>query len=389
MRPYRVSSIVVLFLVVICFPYEAIAQTQVMSGVTDPAELATLANLPSCMASAQAGYKRPPKSPAKTPSKCVTTIDRANPIAPVAFAVPPGTIVYVKLWDTRQNENVTFVVSATTTTTPDTGAAIVKNIIPGLQAITGTQQIPTPEERKALAKPGAGPPDAVKSLSQNITNRQTEVTKYTNAVLHRVQGAAAVMNCLSLYEVPNPIPIAPEDLPKFQLDPSDNPRPSYTCSQQQMIARADFGNYQNLASMLVQEATTVPLKLLDVADLDAVVKSFYLTCLTSFADMGNSAQDAGRLFCRSYGETLSTNEALLDTAITDIQKAQDTLIQSVQTLDYWTKSGGSPKEMVFKFTTPKHVNMTVTIAGAEVVSKVSSTIAVVTINQSTNCFGSA
>ena len=132
MRPFQGSSIGILFLAITFFAYGAISDAQVMSGVTDPAELAALSALPSCMASAQAGYKRPPKSPPKTPSKCVTTIDRDNPIAPVTFAVPPGTVVYVKLWDTRQNENVTFVVSATTTTTADTGAAIGKNIIPGL-----------------------------------------------------------------------------------------------------------------------------------------------------------------------------------------------------------------------------------------------------------------
>lgn len=157
MRSLQSFSIGILFLAAIFFCCGDFADAQVMSGVTDPAELATLSTLPSCMASAQAGYKRPPQSPPKTPSKCTTTIDRANPISPLTFAVPPGNIVYVRLWDTRQNENVTFVVNATTTT-PDTGAAIVKNIIPGLEAISGTQQIPTPEERKSFAfKPGAGP----------------------------------------------------------------------------------------------------------------------------------------------------------------------------------------------------------------------------------------
>lgn len=192
------------------------------------------------------------------------------------------------------------------------------------------------------------------------------------------------MNCLSLYEVPNEITLTMEDRAKFELDPADNPPPGYSCSQQKMIARADFESFKKLAFRLVQDATTVPLKLLDVTDLDTVVKSFYLTCLTSFPDMGNNVQDSGRLFCRNYGETLSTNETLLDTAITDIQKAQDTLIQSVQILDYWVKSDGSPETVVLKFTTPKHVNMTVTIGGTEVVSKVNSAIAVVTINQSTN-----
>ena len=113
MRSLQSFSIGILFLAAIFFCCGDFADAQVMSGVTDPAELATLSTLPSCMASAQAGYKRPPQSPPKTPSKCTTTIDRANPISPLTFAVPPGNIVYVRLWDTRQNENVTFVVNAT------------------------------------------------------------------------------------------------------------------------------------------------------------------------------------------------------------------------------------------------------------------------------------
>ena len=254
MRCFQRSFIVVPFLAVIFFPSEAIAQAVVMSGVTDPAELAALDKLPSCMANAQAGYSRPPKSPAKTPSKCVTTIDRANPIGPVTFAVPPATIVYVKLYDTRQNENVTFVPSATKTTTPDTGAAIVKNIIPGLQAVTATQPIQA-ANKHGFSKAQTGPPSAVKSLSDNITRRQQEIIKSTNAVLHSVQSAAAVMNCLSLYEVPNEIPLSDDDKAAFTVTKDDTPPPSYSCSQQQMIVRADFPNHKDLASELVQRAT--------------------------------------------------------------------------------------------------------------------------------------
>jgi hypothetical protein len=123
---------------------------------------------------------------------------------------------------------------------------------------------------------------------------------------------------------------------------------------------------------------------MDLADLDSVVKTFYLTCLTTFANIGQENEDNGRLYCRNYGETLSTSEAILDTAITDIQKAQDTLVQNVQTLDYWTKSNGSPDPVIYKFTIPAHVNVSISIVGAEVVSKTNTTIANVTINQGTN-----
>jgi hypothetical protein len=359
------------------------AAGQVMSPLTAN-ELSELKDIPSCIAVAQAGYKHVSKSPL---SRCALSIQRSNPITPTSFAVPAGTVVYVSLTDTRQNENVTFNVSATKVTVPDTAAAIVKNIIPGLQTITATQPI-EPRTNGGTRTPAFAyqpptPPPAVQELMNNILARQKEIITSTNAVLHSVQSAAAFMTCLSNYE--EPVAKAGEDLTPYKVSPTDEPPPSFSCSQQSMIKRDNFDDRKETAFDIVQRATAQPLRLLDQTDLDAVVKSFYLTCLTSFQNMAQQ-NDAGRNFCREYSETLSTNEALLDTAITDIQKAQDTLIQNVQTLDYWTKGDGAPETVTFKFTIPRYVNVVVTIAGTEVVSKTSSTIASVTITQTTNHF---
>jgi hypothetical protein len=357
---------------------ELIAQTPVMLPL-DANDLAALPTMPICMASAQAGYKRPYKSP----SKCLISIQRSSPITPTAFAVPSGTVVYVALLGTRQNENVAFTVSAAKVTTPDTGAAVIKNIIPGLQTITATEPIKPQAVHSGPFSIYSAPstPTEVQTLTNNIQARQNKIITSTNAVLHSVQSAATVMTCLSNYEMPLP---SNDDVTIYKMDDNDIPPPTYSCSQQSMIARTEFDNQKGIAFDLAKRATDMPLRLMDQADLDSVVKSYYLTCLTSFTNMGQDNQDAGRRFCRDYGEVLSTKEALLDTAISDIQKAQDALIQNVQTLDYWTKGNGAPANVAFKFTTPKHVNMTVAITCVEVVSKTSSAIATVTINQSTN-----
>jgi hypothetical protein len=350
-----------------------------MSAVTGDAQILEVENLPKCIPVAQAGYHRKLRSP----SKCVVQIDRANPITPTTLVVPPGTVVYVELTDTRQNENVTFTLNAARTPTPDTGAALIKSIIPGLQPITVTESI-QPSVRTGGNKyraPIMVLPDPAKQLSDNIKARQKEIATSTNVVLHSVQSAATVLGCLSVYEVPIP---GKESVAAYKVSPDDNPPPTYSCLQQKMIQRAEFAGYAGDAFDLVRRVNALPLRLLDVADLDTVVKNFYLTCMAEFTNMGQDRTDDGQRRCRDFGQILSTNEALLDTAMTDLQKAQDTLIQSVQTLDAWMKSNGGPAKLVYGYTTPSHVNMTITIAGTEVVSKVSSPIAVVTINQSTN-----
>jgi hypothetical protein len=47
---------------------------------------------PACVPAAPSGYDD---------HRCVYTIDRQSPISPPAFLVPPGTEVYVKIFNTR------------------------------------------------------------------------------------------------------------------------------------------------------------------------------------------------------------------------------------------------------------------------------------------------
>jgi hypothetical protein len=154
-------------------------------------------------------------------------------------------------FDTRQNENVTFTVNAVKLTTPDTGAAIVKDIIPGLKAITATQPIPPAAPSRGNRykyTPPAQPPGA-KQLADNIIARQNEIIQSTNAVLHSVQSAAIVMGCLSTYELPI---VGAAYVSAYKVTPADKPPPDYSCSQGQMIPRSDFPNQMAAAFDLVR-----------------------------------------------------------------------------------------------------------------------------------------
>jgi hypothetical protein len=154
----------------------------------------------------------------------------------------------------------------------------------------------------------------------------------------------------------------------------------YNCAQAQMLDYPNFPNAMKEAFGLITTATAAPLPINDVSDLDTVVKNFYLTCLSYYPKMGRETKDTADRFCRGNAEALSTREGLLDTAITDAQKADDTLIQSQQTLTAWVAVPSSPEVLVFEYTPPRLTNLTVTITGTEVVSKTASPIATVTLN---------
>jgi hypothetical protein len=317
----------------------------------------------ACVPKSQAGYRD---------HTCRVQIWRTNPISPVTMIVPKGTNIYVELFDARQNENVTFNMTAGLVAPHDIGAAAVQNAIPGLQTIIATKPLQTITQ-PAPAAAGGQPqfledralnktdePSPIQGLTTQLEARQNEISTSTNLVLTKVQSAAAAMTCLSNYEK--------------LIEIVDKP---FTCSQATMLTYDTFGSAKQHAITLATDATAVPLRILDVSDLDAVIKSFYLTCLGYFPNMGQD-EPSSRSSCRTLGELLSTKEALLDTAITDIQKAQDTLIQNVQTLAYWDDS--SPTNLVYEYTTQANTNLVITVAGTEVVSKSANPIATVTIN---------
>jgi hypothetical protein len=315
---------------------------------------------PPCIPNAQSGYHK---------KECLVQIWRTNPISPPTFTVPAGIDVYVELLDTRWNENVTFTVTTAKVAPPDVGAAALKNALPGLQTIIAAQPI-TPTAEVYVLNPADDPDlNAVRALASHIDDRQKDIIRSSNGVLADVQHATAGINCLSSYEVIKTVP---------QLKGPAK----YSCSQAEMLTPGPSGIFENAkndAVTLAQSAAASNLALLDVSDLDQVVKSFYLTCLSYFPRDQQSGD--ARKTCRDVADKLSNQEASIDTAVTDIQKAQDALLQNAQTIQFWP---GTPEKLIYKITSQKHLNFSVAIAGTEIVSKANSTIATVTINTTAN-----
>jgi hypothetical protein len=343
----------------ICLPLVAQAQTPTRPPAlatpvsVDSAKVTEIEGYPNCVPNAQAGYRN---------KKCKIQIWRTVPITPQTVIVPSGTEVYVELFEARQNEAVTFTLTASVTTPHQVGSAILQNVIPGLNAINITTAIPDANKQTNFETTFRGR-DAVtpesKQLANSIKQRQDELAAQTNVVLLAVQNAAEAMTCLSNYQT---------------LITSGA---RFTCSQSSMLKYDEFADAKTNAFNLANSSTAMPLRLNDVSDLDSVVKSFYLTCLSYYPHMGRQDPDVADSFCRGDAEALSTREALLDAAISDIQKAQDALIQAVQTLTAWVIP---PSTVIYQYTAQRLTNMSIVIAGAEVVSKASSPIATVTIN---------
>ena len=321
----------------------------------NPSKVDAIQEYPPCAVNTPAGYRG---------GNCRIQIWRGVPISPpLTLSLPAGTHVYVELFEARQNESVAFTLSAQATGPHQVGPTLLPAVIPGLNTITFSSLIPSNQQRHAFLKTfGAKVPPPAQQLADQIEARQDELVQKTNDVLRGVQNAAVAMNCLSSYETLVPVGKA------------------FKCSQAQMLSYEDFPTAKEKAFDMINTSTASPLRINDVADLDSVVKAFYLTCLSSFPNMGREAGDTADNFCRGNAEALSTREGLLDTALTDIQKADDTLIQNEETLTAWLAVPSSPKVVIYVYVPPSLTNLTIAIVGTEVVSKTASPIATVTIN---------
>jgi len=326
----------------------------------DPSEVDAIQKYPPCAVNAPAGYHG---------GNCRIQIWRSVPISPpTTLSLPAGTHVYVELFEARQNESVAFTLSTQATGPHQVGPTLLPTVIPGLNTITFSSLIPSTNQQKQAflntlgAEDIAKVPPPAQQLADQIEARQNELVQKTNNVLTGVQNAAVAMNCLSSYETLVAV------------------GSGFKCSQAQMLSYEDFPTAMNTAFDKINTSTASPLRINDVSDLDSVVKTFYLTCLSYFPNMGREAGDTADKFCRGNAEALSTREGLLDTALTDIQKADDTLIQNKETLAAWVAVPSSPKVVIYKYVPPSLTNLTIAIAGTEVVSKTASPIATVTIN---------
>lgn len=328
--------------------------------------------LPTCVSNAQAGYG--------SKNRCKVAINRNDPTIPTAFTVPKDTIVYVRLENTRPNENVAFTVSATKITPPDIAAGIAKSGIPSIQTAVFSNKLiphaPPPPPGQAPALAGSVRNTRIDQFYDHVAKLQDALTDVLNDDIKWVVDANNVVSCLSVYQVVTPDLVAPKPIidPKASL-PDFVP---HRCDQRAMLDRDKFFAAVPSVVAYANFAAFIALPSLDVADLDQVVKSFYLTCLAYVPD-GLSQQDDIAI-CRQYGQRLATQESLIDLSLTDVQKSQDTISATVQSINYIV-ANPAPDNLTYSFIAKKHINTVVTITGVEVISKVNSAVAVVTINQ--------
>ena len=136
-----------------------------------------------CVPIAQSGYKD---------KECLIQIYRDAPITPPALTVPVGTTVVIELLNTRWNENVTFTLTTTHTTTQDVAAAAVKNAIPGIQTIV-FDTATTPSHAMSTSS-------GIFDLQKAVSNQQQALTDQLNKGIIALLNANAQLTCLSSYE---------------------------------------------------------------------------------------------------------------------------------------------------------------------------------------------
>src|SRR5260221_694300 len=301
-------------------------------------------DVPGCISNAQSGYKE---------KKCVVYINRLAPVSPPTLVVPKDTTVYVVLYNTHWNEAVTFTSAAAKTTTPDVAAAALKNAATPLQSLV-TTVVKTP-------KPGAA--FALEYVPSDISKQQSDLADRLNILQSRINHANAAMNCLSNYE----------QLTEKVVDVTSHLPTKYSCSQENLVNPTSFFA---LKQGVIDEANGIarePLPTIEDKRMDDAVTAFIGTCVKNDQPFTTP--------CKKDGDAYLSNQALLDSALTAVQSAQGTLTQSVRILDAWP---GTPDNVAYQVVSAKWTNVVLTITGQEIVNKVASSIATVTINTQAN-----
>ncbi len=313
------------------------AHAQTMKAVPDD-KFDGLEKLPSCVPSAPAGY------PAR---QCLVTIDREAPVTPPALLVSPGTHVFVRVTNTRPNEAVLFAVGTTRVPPPDVAGAAIKNLITPLQSLLFTQRT-----YQALDGGVPHPGDKIHEDQVAVMDR---LSKVQESVVH----ATAAFTCLSSYEA-------------FHDD--------FTCSQAALLTRNDFNAALEHAIAMAQDAAGRPLPLQKIEEIKGRIEADTKDCLQNASKAADPASEIKK--CQAAADRHLSNQARLNSAVADIQKAQSSLLVIVQTLRNFNLT---QPVVAFEFVPSKLNNMVITVSGQEAVNKTASPIATVTINtQNTN-----
>jgi hypothetical protein len=307
------------------------------------AELPPTVGMPGCISNAQSGYSG---------KKCVVYINRLAPVSPPALIVPKNTTVYVVVFNTRWNEAVTFASALSKTTTPDVAAATLKNFATPLQSLI-----------TSVVKLHVLGVDGGEMVETDISKNQRTLTTTLNNLQSRINHANAAMTCLSNYE----------NISDKATDPSTGIPSKYSCTQENLLNPTTFYAARERVISEANAAAVEQVPILLVKRMDAEVDKDNAPCL----DLTKSVTP----YCSQAVALHMSNRTAIDTAATGIQAAQATLLQSIRILNSWP---GTPDNVAYQFNSAKFHNLVLTISGQEIVNKVASPIATVTVNTQAN-----
>jgi hypothetical protein len=322
-----------------------------------PAEVATFPDMPLCVPVAQSGYPG---------NKCLVRINRQGAVSPPPLIVPGGTEIFIQIENTRWNESAVFALVTTQTTAPDVLAAALKNAVPGLQTLVISQSVVGAKAQAAFGDESAQTPEQKRLLKflNAIDEDQKQIAQKVATAQRSVQQATVSLICLSSYEA---VVVAPTG--------------AY-CSQASMLDTTSFVLAKDAALASANSAGAQLLPVFEMTDLDGRVKDFYKACIAEISKaFPDFDVDDVKEFCGEKAAGYANNEARINSAISDVQKAQSAVLQTVQIITSWP---GSPATVAYKFRASKLKNMVVTISGQEIVTKTNSVIATVTINPQAN-----
>jgi hypothetical protein len=375
-RQIAVSAAVVLFA---CLSYPV---SPLLAQMSNPPANFNFNDLPDCAPAAQSGYRTLDKSDKKRKNWCRVLVKRGEPTIPYAISVPQGTEVFIKLEDPRPNETVTFALTETKTPPTDVLAAAVKNLAPGLQAITIFQPV-TPRLSPRMPLFEAAPPSKRIDRYKEIATKQQGLVDQLAKVANAQSVFNAISGCLSSYQIASPQ--LPESDKVFTNSDAEadgklltDLDTSRSCSQNEMLNGATFKEQKSRTVNFGKQVGAIPLPLFSQAALDKEVRGYYDECIK--IKVAIPINDGKPYSCSWLSDRLASQQALIDSQFGDLAKAQDTILQTTQQI---SQISDSKPDVIYDFKVERQTNFVVTITGVEAVSKASTTISTVTINQTT------
>jgi hypothetical protein len=299
---------------------------------------------PSCPPSAPDGYFK------KT--ACTVTIDRNNPASPRTIVVRAGTTVTIHLINARANEAITITPTTTGVAPVDVATTFLKSAITPLSSLVVSQKSNVPTHKHVqtlLGTPEDQPKDEIGVAMDALFD------KLDNA-LAMMADASVQLSCLEGYRV------------------IDGKAKNYSCSVK-LLAKDTFPAAKAKTIQDMLDAARAPLPAASLQDIKKRIDK-HVSDAVGLAD--DDAKKPGAL---AKGDIYLSSYNILNSAITDTQKAQTTMLETVEQLSVLANA---PDDVKYPIARGKDYNATVAIVGQEVISKTNTTIASVTVNWQSN-----